>query len=532
LRKLPSPKIQSLGFIFILSAVVAFRSWLTDDALITFRVVYNMDHGLGLGWNLDERVQAFTSPLWTLVLAAFALLTRELHITCHLLQVALVAATAAILSSKLCRTLLDRLLGASLLVLSKAFVDYSSSGLENTLGLALLALYLASYFRKELTPRTLRYEALLTSLALVNRLDTVFLYAPMFLVRLAPLWTVRRPAPSTVGGRRALVLSYLSALGTGALPLVLWELFSFFYFGFFIPNSALAKLSSGVPLTTMVGKGLIYLSDSLNLDPITLVAVSFGVLVAVRSKRRRSIGAAMGAIAYLAYVISVGGDFMSGRFLTHPFLLAVALLVRASLRPRVLSLIEGATLAMAITMGIPSLTDAWASSTLQKNFDAVFNLAPRERPRTSLVHCLRANYIASDPRAQEARLLAGKPYSFQGAIGIGYYVTPRHHIFDPFGLADPLFARMPVDREKHPKVRVGHYPREIPSGYVGVLTRGPAAIQDPDLRRYYAPLWFIVRGPLWSAKRLRTALEFNLGYFDHHLERFLKNTLSQPPGQD
>ena len=35
-----------------------------DDAHMTFRSVWNFVHGYGLTYNPDERVQAYTHPLW------------------------------------------------------------------------------------------------------------------------------------------------------------------------------------------------------------------------------------------------------------------------------------------------------------------------------------------------------------------------------------------------------------------------------------------------------------------------------------
>src|SRR5690348_16048670 len=49
-------------------------AWLSDDAYITFRTVYNFTHGYGLVWNVGERVQSYTHPLWMFLLTiAYAL---------------------------------------------------------------------------------------------------------------------------------------------------------------------------------------------------------------------------------------------------------------------------------------------------------------------------------------------------------------------------------------------------------------------------------------------------------------------------
>ena len=54
----------------VLLAVAVRVAWLGDDAYITLRTVENWCSGLGLRWNLVDRVQTFTHPLWMLLLAA------------------------------------------------------------------------------------------------------------------------------------------------------------------------------------------------------------------------------------------------------------------------------------------------------------------------------------------------------------------------------------------------------------------------------------------------------------------------------
>ena len=78
------------------------------------------------------------------------------------------------------------------LITSKAFVDYTSSGLEYPLSYLLLALFYVRFCRisdAPLTSSELRRFGLLAGLAFVNRIDSVTLYA-------APLaWLALRAHP-------------------------------------------------------------------------------------------------------------------------------------------------------------------------------------------------------------------------------------------------------------------------------------------------------------------------------------------------
>ena len=59
-----------LIFLALLFRVVLLRSaWITEDAYITLRTVDNFINGYGLTWNIAERVQVYTHPLWMLALS-------------------------------------------------------------------------------------------------------------------------------------------------------------------------------------------------------------------------------------------------------------------------------------------------------------------------------------------------------------------------------------------------------------------------------------------------------------------------------
>ena len=51
---------------------------LFDDAMISMRYAYNLAHGNGLVWNIGERVEGFTNPLWVGYMALVHLLPLPL----------------------------------------------------------------------------------------------------------------------------------------------------------------------------------------------------------------------------------------------------------------------------------------------------------------------------------------------------------------------------------------------------------------------------------------------------------------------
>ena len=66
--------------VVLLFVIVLFRTaWLCDDAFITFRTIDHWLDGNGLVFNLGERVQAFTHPLWMLGIGGLFALTGDIY---------------------------------------------------------------------------------------------------------------------------------------------------------------------------------------------------------------------------------------------------------------------------------------------------------------------------------------------------------------------------------------------------------------------------------------------------------------------
>src|SRR5215475_6439667 len=69
------------SLLVVFAYVFLANAWIGDDAHITFRTVWNFVHGYGLSYNPDERVQAYTHPLWMLTISTAHFFTREFFFT-------------------------------------------------------------------------------------------------------------------------------------------------------------------------------------------------------------------------------------------------------------------------------------------------------------------------------------------------------------------------------------------------------------------------------------------------------------------
>ncbi len=492
-------RLASVILLLAFAAAVIRVAWLSDDAYITFRVVENAAGGLGLTWNPAERVQAYTHPLWLFALLAGRLVTGELYYSAIWLSVALSVAAVGLLLFRL-RPGLAAGLGALGLVLSRAFVDYATSGLENPLTHLLLAAFFVVYFAGAPSDRRVFALSLLAALLAVNRLDALLLVAPALGWA---LWQRRT--------WRALALALL-----GFLPLLLWTAFALFYYGFPFPNTAYAKLATGIAPAELARQGLAYLVNSLRWDPLTLVAIAAALVLAVAARRAATLAVAAGVALYLIYIVRIGGDFMSGRFLAAPLLVAVALLVvlvNDSLRrrPRRVAPLALAVLALGLLGHAPYwLAGRPAGDDARRDGDIADERA-YYAPHTGLLTRDRVPH----PWVEQGMVLRrqGPAVVEHGNVGfLGYYAGPAVHIVDRNGLTDPLLARLPV--RDPADWRIGHFRREVPAGYVDTLRTGQNVIADAGLAAFYEPLRRVTRDPLWSWARLGDIWRLNTGAYD------------------
>jgi len=511
--------------LFFYLLLVIRNAWVSDDAMITFRVVENFLAGYGLGYNPFIRVQAFTHPLWLLLISLLYFVARlfapyapnALFYITVFLSVLFSALAVYLLLSRISNDgILSPVLAALLLGLSSGFVDFSTSGLENPLTHFLLVVFVLAYLREA---RSLFLLSFIASLLMLNRVDAFILTAPA----LAYVWWQS-------GNRRG----GLAKLALGFAPMIVWELFSLVYFGFPFPNTAYAKLNTGIPSIQLTQQGIDYLLNSINWDPLILFSVALAGVVVYLERNAGFAALYAGVLLYLIYVIKIGGDFMSGRFLTAPLLLSVVIISSlAKFRRGML-----AALGMVILLGVFSLrSPLWASNMVlylpdypigDRNGISDQRLYYFGNPREAQFNSLAENGFRE---AWLGSQFAGEKWYFMGfrkviltdALGKpGYERGPNFYMVDNFALSDPLLARLPVTKKYW---QIGHFRRDLPEGYYETLETGENKIADPGLSMYYSRLQILTAGSLSSRERLLEIWKFNTGQYDHLLEEYTANVL-------
>lgn len=308
--------LAAVGFVY-------WRAWTCDDAFITFRHVANCLAGHGPVFNPGERVQAFSHPLWFLLLLGGGSIF-DLYAFTVTLSLILTAGLAAVLAwcfrhQPRRGTLLAIVL--FFLLSAPTFVEYQTSGLENSLtDLLIVALWAGLLFHRAPERIPTWPVALGCGLLLTNRLDHALLCAPL-LVWLA--WTVLR--------RRK--FGELATVALALLPAASWYVLALLYYGSPIPNTAYGKLVE--PLGPSLARGLAYLHSYLSCEPAhaltSLLAMSAaGYCVGCEVKTGQP-GAGLrlslvaGSWLHLTYVTAIGGDYMRGRFLVSSLVAAAVL---------------------------------------------------------------------------------------------------------------------------------------------------------------------------------------------------------------
>jgi len=529
-----APNLAFALLLTLFATLFVTHAWVVDDAYITFRTVDNFVNGLGLRWNPDERVQVYTHPLWMFVCSTVYAFSHEVFFS--VLALSFATSMVALLWTARC---LDRQISAGakvlflgLLLSSKAFMDFSSSGLENPLTHLLIAAFFVRFLFPErpwaqAQPRQVGLLMALAALGFVNREDTILFFAP----------ACAFVAFAQLRARTRSVVRTLLPIAVGAMPALGWLAFALWYYGSAVPNTAYAKLI-GAHITRFerLDVGVAYFLNSLSMDVATLPLCALAVLLALAHSWRKGTApmlcAAGGILLYFLYVLADGavGTHMSGRFFSGAAFLSLLLLaVLVQKRPGRLALLGFSLLVLVGSARSP----LWVCTSL---YDGTHPLgasvidtreyAQREGSTwldvTGHMRTLRhPAYLAGLRfRASLERVHVGGPdRTYVAMVGYaGYAAGPGKHIIDVLGLTDPLIARIPISRSR--RWKPGHFYRTLPTGYVESVRRKTNLIVDPDLHRFYDALLQVTRGPLTSLARLNVIWQLNTGQYEHYLRGY------------
>ena len=348
--------------------------WLEEDAFLNFRIVDQIRAGHGPVFNVGQRVEVATSPLWLVMLTVGRTLIPFVRIEYLALVGGLLLTGLGLWwvqrgAARLWQTGPGRPavpFGAVVIAALPASWEWATSGLENGLSLAWLGalmLVLATFARRDPPPAPAwKFAAVgvLLGLGPLVRPDLTIMSVAAIVAVLA----TRRLRGASLGW-------FLG--GCLALP-VLSEVFRMGYYGILVPNTALAKDAGG----THWSQGWNYLVDLVApywlWVPVVGVGAAAVVLLLPAGRLRGHAGPPLVVVLALPvagalhalYMVKSGGDYLHARLLLPSLFALVAPLAAVPWRRKLLApfvavgvwaLVAIAFLRPAIHLGFVPLTD-------------------------------------------------------------------------------------------------------------------------------------------------------------------------------
>ncbi len=315
-----------VGAIGVLTWLAWLRRFVLDDAFISFRYADHLARGLGLVWNPGEAVEGYTNFLWTVVMAVPHRLGIDPVVFAWTTSLTLFAFGLAV-SFLLVHRLLDEFAAWAVVLLvgtHYTFSAYATGGLETQLQAVLFVtaawVALAVAEDGDWRPARAAVLSLLFSAALLTRLDSGVMVAVVGGATLVGL--SRAPLSARAKARTAAALTVPALLVVGG-----WLLWKLRTYGAILPNTFYVKTDTGDSLA----QGLRFVRHfffSYGYVLFAPLAVAFARRV-LRAWDRRLATLALLVVAWLAYLVWVGGDFMEFRFFVPvvPFLLTLLVFV-------------------------------------------------------------------------------------------------------------------------------------------------------------------------------------------------------------
>ena len=398
-----------------LTQVWLFSAFNVDDVFITFRFVKQWNAGSGLVYNVGEFVEGYSNFLWIALLAPLDRLNESLVTSAKLVGVTLGLLTLGVTCYTTQRWRFPWI-ATLLLASTPAFAVWSVSGLETPLFTFLLLSATTVFLYEEKQERGWASGILFALLALTRPEGLMFGAVTAFYRAMVLFRERRRPAVHDY----ARLLSWL-------LPVTIYYLWRWQYYGYWLPNTMYAK-SMGFHVRAIL-EGIYYLYGGVNaFGGLFFFAIPLvGILMKWRFPSQAVLLLQL-IFAQFALILVSGGDWMPfWRFWVHILPLAYLLIHQG-----LVALGEGWP---KPTILVPLLVIGQCIFLLIGAFDARF------------VQGIGAGAVLSPPSAQVTYLVDHvEPEDTIAVIDAGrvaYELPLSVRIVDMVGLTDQHIAHIP-----------------------------------------------------------------------------------------
>jgi arabinofuranosyltransferase len=470
--------------------------WVQEDALIDFRIINNVMAGHGPVFNVGERVEAYSDPLWLFTIAGFHKVFPFLTLEWLSVLFGLFGTAAGVILSgraiqRFGSTRSDGVIipvGLVIFSVVAGVWEFATSGLEMGMVFGWIGLSFWLLVRVERRRTSAVICGFVVGLGSLIRPELI-LMAFVILVGLAVV--VASPGWK---GSASLWHRWIAPLVAAAILPALYELFRMAYFGMLVSNSSLAKSAAG----SDIPQGAYYVWNFVSTYALWAPFLLVLPLMIPRTWRWWSTGDYAGCavvatpvVAGLVdalYVLHLGGDYMESRLLLPGFFcLCIVVYVQAS-QFRSILIIPLVGVAVWATMGVGwfryDLGNAWdhnmhdergnwiadtgephpidvsgylrlvalgpvlkekaeatqpgsQSMLVLSNPGAIFIL-PSNRTPTSTLDKTETTYIGATAKSARSSLPFRFVLNLDNIGAIAYLAGPQVYIYDALSLANPI----------------------------------------------------------------------------------------------
>ena len=491
--------LVSIGIIYVY--LVWLFHWVSSDGMSVVIQSYNVINGLGLVWNFGERSFVSTSPLFTLVSIpltyVFDLIFDLFKVTSNkfvyipiIINVIFAVATIfAILKYSFFKIktfsiwkLAIVLVVFYLFLSSKFYIDFSTSGLENSLSYLVISLFTIAAFHEE-TSKSKFLLPILASLVFLTRYDFLLIISP------ALIYYIYKN-----GITKGFVLM--------SIIISCWFIFSFIYFGSIFPNSFYIK-ARGFNLH----QSLFYFKKNIFESPKIFILLALGFYSSYHINKRIFVG----MVCYFCYIFMVK-DYMFGRLFTILVPIAVISVIQYISMHGILDEKNKnflkASFATVIISVIVYFVPSIKSLCLDEIAKGAFGLSNERDYYTVKENLFKVNFTYNKPSSITTSV------NTNGSM-LHAPLLPENinkYFLDPVGLATP-FMTYYIKNYGSSGSRPGHSYANIEylkeNCVFETLIGKKNIIQDKNLHELYEDVKIVSSRELFDPKRLETIIKLN-----------------------
>lgn len=488
--------IAGLGLIYF--SLIYYYKWVSSDGLSVTYQSYNVLNGLGLVWNLGERTYVSTSPLFTIVSIPltymFDLLFNVFHISDNKIfnipiiinMIFSITSITMILRFLYLKNTIIKpekiiilLFSFGLLLASKFYIDFSTSGLENSLSYSVIAWFTILSMNEE-TSKTVFLLPISVALVFLTRYDFFLIVCPTILYYFYKHKFTK--------GFMIMCIMILS-----------WLVFSFFYFGSIFPNSFYLKTNN-----FNLYQSLFYYKENLFESKPMFLLIALGLYSSYFTNKKIFLG----IIFYLGYIFLVR-DYMFGRLFT--------ILVPIS----IISIIEFVSTKEIVAYKKNFIRISLFSLML---FAIIFFFPPVVKLYTAKYTSGR--FLLTNEREYYTRKFSNINFIYNKPVKHSTFIsnsvqmlhTPllpesqNTYFIDPVGLANP-FITYYIKNNGSKGERPGHYFANIDHlkeiGLFESVLLNKNVLQDKNTAELYNDVNIVTKGSIFSLNRLKTIIKLH-----------------------